>query len=149
MLKAQNYSLAKTYFHMLKSLTHGKYKLLISQKYFFMGTKLISFHNQPTTKAHVYHLWQNYSFCRDGEAQKRLKGPVEAAQLTCKSQQLKLTWAVKSNFSTTWQLWPITLPCQVDFRHFLCDTKLRWHDIKLGSFSQLSSLSSSTHSIKD
>ena len=91
MLKAQNYSLAKTYFHMLKSLTHGKYKLLISQKYFFMGTKLISFHNQPTTKAHVYHLWQNYSFCRDGEAQKRLKGPVEAAQLTCKSQQLKLT----------------------------------------------------------
>ena len=56
-----------------------------------MGIKLISFHNQPTTKAHVYHLWQNYSFCRDGEAQKKLKGPVEATQLTCKSQQLKLT----------------------------------------------------------
>ena len=77
------------------------------------------------------------------------KGLVEAAQLTCKSQQLKLTWAIKLNFSTTWQLGPITLPCQVDFRHFLCDTKLRWHDIKLGSFNQLSSLSSSTHSIKD
>ena len=35
MLKAQNYSLAKPYFHVLKSLTHGKYKLLIPQKYFF------------------------------------------------------------------------------------------------------------------
>ena len=32
MLKAQNYLLAK---YILKSLTHGKYKLLISQKYFF------------------------------------------------------------------------------------------------------------------
>ena len=29
MLKAQNYSLAKTYFHKLKSLTHGKHKLLM------------------------------------------------------------------------------------------------------------------------
>ena len=34
-LEAQNYSLAKTYFHILKSLTHGKYKLLVPQKYFF------------------------------------------------------------------------------------------------------------------
>ena len=32
MLKAENYFLAK---YILKSLTHGKYKLLISQKYFF------------------------------------------------------------------------------------------------------------------
>ena len=43
MLKAQNYSLAKTYFHILKPLTHGKYKLLIPQKYLFMGTMLIFF----------------------------------------------------------------------------------------------------------
>ena len=35
MLKVQNYSLVKTYFHILKSLSHGKYKLLIPQNYFF------------------------------------------------------------------------------------------------------------------
>ena len=35
MLKAQNYSLAKTYFYILRSLTHGKFKLLIFQNYFF------------------------------------------------------------------------------------------------------------------
>ena len=34
-LEAQNYSLAKTYFHILKSLTHRKYKLPVPQKYFF------------------------------------------------------------------------------------------------------------------
>ena len=33
--KAQNYFLAKTYLQILKSLTHGKYKLLIFRKYFF------------------------------------------------------------------------------------------------------------------
>ena len=61
--KAQNYFLAKTYLHIWKSLTHGKYKLLISQKYSFtkfMGTMLIFFHNQLTTKAHEYHLGKNY-----------------------------------------------------------------------------------------
>ena len=68
--KAQNYSLAKTYFHILKPLTHGKYKLLIPQKYLFMGTMLIFFHNQLTTKAHVYHPWQNYSFSWDEQVQR-------------------------------------------------------------------------------
>ena len=31
---------------------------------------LIFSHNQITTKAHVYHPWQNYSSCRDGQAQR-------------------------------------------------------------------------------
>ena len=53
MLKAQNYFLAK---YILKSLTHGKYKLLISQKYFFQQN-LWEIHNQLTTKAHVYYPW--------------------------------------------------------------------------------------------
>ena len=51
MLKAQNYSLAKTYFDILNSLTHGKHKLPITHyPYFktrysskFMGTMLILF----------------------------------------------------------------------------------------------------------
>ena len=73
MLKTQNYFLAKTYFHILKSLTHGNYKLLISQKYFFYkiyGNYAHFFHNQLITKVHVYHLWQNYSFCREDQAQR-------------------------------------------------------------------------------
>ena len=72
MLKAQNYSLEKTYFLILKSLTHG---LLIPQKYSFYkiyGNYAYFFHNQLTTKAHVYHLWQNYSFFRDEQAQESL-----------------------------------------------------------------------------
>ena len=36
----------------------------------FMGTTLVFFHNQLTTKAHVYHPWQNYSTCRDDQAQR-------------------------------------------------------------------------------
>ena len=61
--KAQNYFLAKTYLYILKSLAHGKYKLLISQKYFFYktyGNYAYFFYNQ--LKAHKYHPWQNYSF---------------------------------------------------------------------------------------
>ena len=64
MLKAQNYFLAKTYFHIQKSLTHGKYKSPIFQKYFFYkiyGNYTYFFHNHP---------WQNYSFCRDDQAQR-------------------------------------------------------------------------------
>ena len=56
--KAQNYLLTKTDLHILKFLTHGKYKLLISQKYFFYktyGNYAYSFHNQLTIEAHVYH----------------------------------------------------------------------------------------------
>ena len=71
--KAQNYFLAKTYFHILKSLTHLKYKLLISQKYLFYkiyGNYAYFFHNQLTIKTHVYHPWQNYLSCRDGKAQR-------------------------------------------------------------------------------
>ena len=37
----------------------------------------------------------------------QLQGPIEPAQFTYKSQQLKLTWADQSSFSTTWQLEPI------------------------------------------
>ena len=72
-LKAQNYFLAKTYLHILKSLTYGKYKLFISQKYFFyknLCELCLFFHNQLTTKAHEYHLGKNYSSCRDGQAQR-------------------------------------------------------------------------------
>ena len=70
MLKAQNYFLAK---YILKSLTHGKYKLPTSQEYFSqqnLWELCLFFHNQPTTKAHVYHPWQNSSFCRDIQAQR-------------------------------------------------------------------------------
>ena len=68
MLKAQNYFLAK---YILKSLTHRKYKLLTSQEYFSqqnLWEPCLFFHNQLTTKAHVYHPWQNSSFCRDNQA---------------------------------------------------------------------------------
>ena len=61
--KAQNYFSAKIYLHILKSPTYGKYKLLISQKYFFyktFGNYAYFFYNQ--LKAHKYHPWQNYSF---------------------------------------------------------------------------------------
>ena len=71
--KAQNYFLAKTYLHILKSLIHGKYKLLISQKYFFYKiyeNYAYFFHNQLTLKAYVYHPWQNQSSCKDGQAQR-------------------------------------------------------------------------------
>ena len=93
--KAQNYFLAKTYLHILKSLTHGKYKLLISQKYFFYkiyGNCAYFFHNQLTIKAHVYHSWQNHSSCRDRQAQRssttrpspaHMKTPATEAHLSC------------------------------------------------------------------
>ena len=70
--KAQNYFSAKIYLHILKPPIYGKYKLLISQKYFFYkiyGNYAYFFHNQLTTKAHVYYPWQNYSSYRDGQAQ--------------------------------------------------------------------------------
>ena len=41
MLKAQNYSLVKTYFHKLKSLTHGKHKLLMIYYSSFKATKFM------------------------------------------------------------------------------------------------------------
>ena len=56
--KAQNYFSAKIYLHILKPPIYGKYKLLISQKYFFYkiyGNYAYFFHNQLTTKAHVYY----------------------------------------------------------------------------------------------
>ena len=69
-IKAQNYFLAK---YILRSLAHGKYKLLTSQEYFFqqnLWELCLFFHNQLTTKVHVYHVWQNFSFCRDNQAQR-------------------------------------------------------------------------------
>ena len=41
MLKTQNYSLLKTYFHKLKSLTHGKHKLLMIYYSSFKATKFM------------------------------------------------------------------------------------------------------------
>ena len=74
--KVQNYFLTKTYLHILMSLTHGKYTLLISQKIFLLQNLwelyLFFFHNQLTTKAHVFYPWQDYSSCRDGQAQRSL-----------------------------------------------------------------------------
>ena len=58
----------------------------------FMGTMLIFFHNQLTTKSHVYYPWQNYSFCRMNKPKEaQQQGPAETAQPMCSSQQLKLT----------------------------------------------------------
>ena len=64
-----------TCFTYTKSLTHGKYKLLISQKIFLsqnLWELCLFFHNQLTTKAHEYHPWQNSSFCSDNQAQQKL-----------------------------------------------------------------------------
>ena len=61
----------------------------------FMGTVLIFFHNQLTTKAHEYHLGKNYSSCRDGQAQRssttrpswaslaHMKIPAVEAHMSC------------------------------------------------------------------
>ena len=73
--KAQNYFLAKTYFHILKSLTHRKYKITHLSKILLLQNLwelclFFFFHNQPTTKGHVYHPWKNYSFYKDGQAQR-------------------------------------------------------------------------------
>ena len=57
--------------------------------YKIYGNYAYFFHNQLTTKTHVYHSWQNYSFCRDEQAQQQ--GPIETGQPMCSSQQLKLT----------------------------------------------------------
>ena len=85
MLKSPKLFFGKTYLHILKSLTYGKYKLFISQKYFFYktyGNYAYFFYNQLTTKAHAYHSWQNYSSCKDGQAQEaQLQGPIEPAQI--------------------------------------------------------------------
>ena len=65
-----------TCFTYTKSLTHGKYKLLISQKKYFFHKILwevcLFFHNQLTTKAHEYYPWQNSSFFSDNQAQESL-----------------------------------------------------------------------------
>ena len=64
-----------TCFTYTKSLTHGKYKLLIYQKIFLsqnLWELCLFFHNQLTTKAHEYHPWQNSSFCSDDQAQRKL-----------------------------------------------------------------------------
>ena len=56
-----------------KIYTHGKNKLLISQKIFLsqnLWELCLFFHNQLTTKAHEYHPWQNFSFCSDNQAQR-------------------------------------------------------------------------------
>ena len=48
-----------------KSHTHGKYKYSSLKKYFFhkiLWEECLFFHNQLTTKAHVYYPWQNHSF---------------------------------------------------------------------------------------
>ena len=61
MLKAQNYSLVKTYFDTLNSLTHGKHKLLMTYNPSF---KLL----QLQKLVYMTNSWQNYSFCRDEQA---------------------------------------------------------------------------------
>ena len=69
--KAQNYFLAKTYLHILKSLTHGKYKLLISQKYFFYKiyrNYAYFFYNQ-LKPMYITH-GKTIHFYRDDQAQK-------------------------------------------------------------------------------
>ena len=50
------------------NINYSSFKTTYSTK--FMGTMLIFFHNQLTTKANVYHPWQNYSFCRDEQTQR-------------------------------------------------------------------------------
>ena len=73
MLPRPKYYLAKTYFDILNSLTHGKHKLPMTYyPYFktmsstkFMGTMLISSIRNSNYKAYVYYSWQNYSFCKD------------------------------------------------------------------------------------
>ena len=62
-----------TCFTYTKSLTYGKYKLLISQKISLsqnLWELCLFFHNQLTTKSHEYRLWQNSSFCSDNQAQR-------------------------------------------------------------------------------
>ena len=112
--KFQNYFLAKTYLHILKFLTHGKYKLLISQKYFFLQNlwELCLFFPQSTNYKSSWispmaKLFILVGMTKPKETQ--LQSLAKPAQLTYKSQQLKLTRAVQSSFSTTWQLEPITI----------------------------------------
>jgi len=48
--------------------------------------------------------------------------PAELAQLIYKSKHLRLTWAVQSNFSTTWQLEPITISSSLSNQNQKRDT---------------------------
>ena len=112
--KAQNYFLVKIYLHILKSLTHEK--LLISQKYLFFkiyGNYAYFFHNQLTTKPHVYHPWQNHSSCRDWQAQRssttrpswaspaHMKIPAAEAHVSCLvKSQYKESITISSNLTS-------------------------------------------------
>ena len=72
------------------NINYSSFKTTYSTK--FMGTMLIFFKNQLTTKANVYHPWQTIHFVgmnKPKEAQQQ--GPAETTQPMCSSQQLKLT----------------------------------------------------------
>ena len=126
MFKAQNYFLAKTYFHILKSLTHGKYKLLISQNISFtkfMGTMLIFSHNQLAAKAHVYHPWQNYSFCKDGQAQRSSTTRpswVSPAHMQISASKTHVSCQVKVQHNLTWDPLPSVPICEIRSEEDTC-----------------------------
>ena len=78
----------------LKSLTHGKYNYSSIKKYLsykIYKSSCIS----SMTKLFIFVV-----MTKPKEAQ--LQSLAKPTQLTYKSQQLKLTWAIQSSFSTTW-----------------------------------------------
>ena len=80
MLKAQNYSLVKTYFHKLKSLTHGKHKLLMIYYSSFKATKFMGTMPKPIYITHgkiIHFVGMN----KPREAQQQ--GPTKTAQTMC------------------------------------------------------------------
>ena len=62
---------------------------------------LFSIINQLQKAMYITHDKTIHFVGMDKLKEAQLQGLAELAQLTCNSQQLKLTWAVKSNFSTT------------------------------------------------
>ena len=160
----------------IKSLTHGKYKLLISQKNIsftkFYGNYVYYFHNQLTIKPmNITHDKTTHLVGLTKPKQAYLQSPARSGQPTHKSQQLENMWIGQLNFSNNWTAGAPShqVPtCLIRSENRHVSTRgwilspqaeipsfLKWHKAKghvtesWESFSQLSLLSPSTHSVKN
>ena len=90
----------------VKSPTHGKYKLFISQKNIsltkFYGNYVYYFHNQTIKPMNITHGKTTHFVGLTKPKQAYQQSPAGSDQPTHKSQQLKNTWTGQPNFSNKW-----------------------------------------------
>ena len=89
----------------VKSPTHGKYKLFISQKNIFLtkfyGNYVYYFHNQTIKPMNITHDKTTHFVGLTKPKQAYQQSPAGSDQPINKSQQLKSTWIGQPNFSNT------------------------------------------------